>query len=90
MGAAVAPSRTPVTLGQAHVARLRDVALDDAAIVDVIHGAAFISWANRLMLSLGEPVERGDERLRAVLRRRWKAGSVPGQTEVNNISFNPD
>ena len=25
------------------------------AIVDVIHAAAFFNWANRLMLSLGEP-----------------------------------
>ena len=30
-------------------------ALDDLAIADVIHGAAFFNWANRLMLSLGEP-----------------------------------
>ncbi|RIJ53636.1 alkylhydroperoxidase domain protein, partial [Clavibacter phaseoli] len=27
----------------------------DAAVVDVINGAAFFNWANRLMLSLGEP-----------------------------------
>ena len=29
--------------------------LDDLAIADVIQGAAFFNWANRLMLSLGEP-----------------------------------
>ena len=29
--------------------------LDDADIVDVINSAAFFNWANRLMLSLGEP-----------------------------------
>ncbi len=29
--------------------------LDDAAISDVLHGTAFFNWANRLMLSLGEP-----------------------------------
>ena len=29
--------------------------LDDLAIADVIHAAAFFNWANRLMLSLGEP-----------------------------------
>ena len=28
---------------------------DDAGIVDQISGAAFFDWANRLMLSLGEP-----------------------------------
>ena len=29
--------------------------LDDLAILDVINAAAFFNWANRLMLSLGEP-----------------------------------
>jgi alkylhydroperoxidase family enzyme len=29
--------------------------LDELEIADVIHGAAFFNWANRLMLSLGEP-----------------------------------
>ncbi|MDZ4357756.1 MAG: alkylhydroperoxidase domain protein, partial [Variovorax sp.] len=29
----------------------------DLAIADVVHGAAFFNWANRLMLSLGEPQE---------------------------------
>ena len=38
---------------------LRMGGLDDAAIADVIHGAAFFNWANRLMLSLGEPAEQG-------------------------------
>jgi len=31
------------------------VGLDDAEIVDVINSASFFNWANRLMLSLGEP-----------------------------------
>jgi hypothetical protein len=34
--------------------RLRRAGLDDLAIADVIHAAAFFNWANRLMLSLGE------------------------------------
>lgn len=29
--------------------------LDALELADVIHGAAFFNWANRLMLSLGEP-----------------------------------
>ena len=29
--------------------------LDDLAIADLIQSAAFFNWANRLMLSLGEP-----------------------------------
>jgi alkylhydroperoxidase domain protein len=53
--ASVALSATPIAFGTAHVERLRAAGLDDLAISDVIHGAAFFNWANRLMLSLGEP-----------------------------------
>jgi len=55
VAAAVALSDTPARLDAAHIERLREVGLDDDAISDVIHGAAFFHWANRLMLSLGEP-----------------------------------
>jgi len=41
--------------GPQHVERLRRAELDDLAIADVIHAAAFFNWDNRLMLSLGEP-----------------------------------
>ncbi|MDN3310296.1 alkylhydroperoxidase domain protein [Microbacterium oryzae] len=51
----VALAETPLAFGDADVQRLRDAGLDDADIVDVINGAAFFNWANRLMLSLGEP-----------------------------------
>jgi alkylhydroperoxidase domain protein len=57
VAAAVALSTTPVTFGPAHVERLRHAGLDDLAIADVIHASAFFNWANRLMLSLGEPAE---------------------------------
>lgn len=53
--ASVALTATPSAFGAAHVERLREVGLDDAAIVDQLSGAAFFNWANRLMLSLGEP-----------------------------------
>ena len=53
--AAVALASTPVSFGQQHVEELRRVGLDEAEIVDVINSAAFFNWANRLMLSLGEP-----------------------------------
>ena len=56
--ASVALSSTPIAFGPEHVTRLRAAGLDDLAIADVIHGAAFFNWANRLMLSLGEPSER--------------------------------
>jgi len=55
VAASVALTTTPVRFGAAHVARLRAAGLDDAAIVDVINAASFFNWANRLMLSLGEP-----------------------------------
>lgn len=55
VAAAAALSATPSTFGAEHVARLRGTGLDDLAIADVIGAAAFFGWANRLMLSLGEP-----------------------------------
>ncbi|SCX65656.1 alkylhydroperoxidase domain protein [Variovorax sp. EL159] len=57
VAASVALSSTPSTFGAEHIERLRTQGLDDLAIVDVIYGAAFFNWANRLMLSLGEPQE---------------------------------
>lgn len=53
---ATALSATPPRAGAEHVARLRDEGLSDEEISDVAHAAAFFSWANRLMLTLGEPV----------------------------------
>jgi alkylhydroperoxidase domain protein len=55
VGAAVALTATPSAFGPQHVDRLRRAGLDDLAIADVIHASAFFNWANRLMLSLGEP-----------------------------------
>lgn len=55
VAAAVALSTTPITFGSQHVKRLRQAGLDDLAIADVIQATAFFNWANRLMLSLGEP-----------------------------------
>ena len=46
---------TPSQFGADQIVRLREEGLDDLEIADVIHGAAFFNWANRLMLSLGEP-----------------------------------
>ncbi len=55
---------TPVRFDAGHVARLRDVGLDDLAIVDLVNSGAFFSWSNRLMLSLGEPTDAGRRRAR--------------------------
>ena len=57
--ASVALADTPLDFGPDHIARLRAAGLGDAEIVDVIGGAAFFNWANRLMLSLGEPATQG-------------------------------
>lgn len=53
--AAVALTRTPFEFGTPHVDALRAVGLDDLAVLDVINASAFFNWANRLMLTLGEP-----------------------------------
>ena len=59
VAASVALTTTPRTFSSEHVGRLRDAGLDDLAIADVIQSAAFFNWANRLMLSLGEPDASG-------------------------------
>ncbi|GAA2206725.1 alkylhydroperoxidase domain protein [Nonomuraea monospora] len=57
--AAVALAATPSALGAEHITALRAAGYDDLAISDALHAAAFFSWANRLMLSLGEPDKEG-------------------------------
>jgi uncharacterized peroxidase-related enzyme len=54
--AAVTLTDTPSHFGQYEIATLRAAGLDDFEITDVISTSAFFNWANRLMLSLGEPV----------------------------------
>jgi alkylhydroperoxidase domain protein len=56
VAASVALTDTPIAFGAAEIEQLRSVGLDDLEIADVIHGAAFFNWANRLMLSIGRPV----------------------------------
>ncbi|NVD42976.1 alkylhydroperoxidase domain protein [Ensifer sp. HO-A22] len=55
VAASVALTATPPTFGNDHIERLSAAGLNELEIADVIHGAAFFNWANRLMLSLGEP-----------------------------------
>lgn len=43
------------SLRPADVSALRDLGLGDAEIADLIGSTAFFAWANRLMLTLGEP-----------------------------------
>ncbi|MDN5808409.1 MAG: alkylhydroperoxidase domain protein [Brevibacterium sp.] len=53
--ASAALTLTPQAFGSAHVNALREAGLADGDIIDVLGCAAFFNWANRLMLSLGEP-----------------------------------
>lgn len=48
-------TQTPVDLEDVDIEGLTALGLDDLGIADVIASAAFFNWANRLMLSLGEP-----------------------------------
>ncbi|GAA1217532.1 alkylhydroperoxidase domain protein [Microbacterium maritypicum] len=56
VAASVALTDTPSAFGEEEISRLRAAGLDDLEVADVIHGAAFFNWANRLMLSIGRPV----------------------------------
>ena len=58
VAASVALTATPTALDGTHIDNLRAAGLDDFAISDALHGAAFFNWANRLMLSLGEPQQQ--------------------------------
>lgn len=60
IAASVALTSTPSAFGEEQIKDLRVAGLDDTEISDVIHGAAFFNWANRLMLSLGEPAATMD------------------------------
>ncbi len=51
----VALASTPPTATGEHVERLRQLGLSDLEILDVMQAGAFFAWANRLMLTLGEP-----------------------------------
>ena len=53
--AAAELSRPRPALGAEHVAALREQGLDETQIADALSAAGFFAWANRLMLSLGEP-----------------------------------
>lgn len=54
---AVALSRSPPAATPAMLAALRAQGLGKTAILDLILSAAIFGWANRLMHTLGEPIE---------------------------------
>lgn len=53
--ATVALTTTPIRFDATHLETLRAVGLDELSQLDAIQAGAFFNWANRLMLSLGEP-----------------------------------
>jgi alkylhydroperoxidase domain protein/CMD domain protein len=54
---AAALTLTPPAATQEHIGRLRALGLDDFQILDSAQATAFFAWANRLMLTLGQPAE---------------------------------
>jgi len=46
----------PAGLGAQDIQALKDVGLNEAEILDLLHSDAIFAWANRLMLNLGEAV----------------------------------
>lgn len=48
-------SLTPAKPTQSQISALREQGLDTLALLDLIQSTAFFAWANRLMLTLGEP-----------------------------------
>ncbi|GAA2328370.1 alkylhydroperoxidase domain protein [Streptomyces cuspidosporus] len=52
---AAALTTTPPTADRTHIAALRELGLEDLDILDAVQAAAFFAWANRLMLTLGDP-----------------------------------
>lgn len=46
---------TPPRMGAGDVEKLSSAGFDAASVIDVVNCVAFFSWANRLMLVLGEP-----------------------------------
>ena len=53
--ATIALTATPPRFSAEHLGALQRVGFDELELIDAIQSAAFFNWANRLMLSLGEP-----------------------------------
>lgn len=52
---AAALSATPATANSQQLAALRELGFSDLELLDLVQSTAFFAWANRLMLTLGEP-----------------------------------
>ena len=52
---AEALSATPSEFSEVQLTELLNAGYDEAEVLDLIYASSFFNWANRLMLSLGEP-----------------------------------
>lgn len=52
---AAALSTTPASAASQPLLRLRELGLNELELLDLVQSTAFFAWANRLMLTLGEP-----------------------------------
>ncbi|ENU1225369.1 MULTISPECIES: CMD domain-containing protein [Providencia] len=50
-------SATPIQATPSQIKELKNLGLSELELLDLVQSTAFFSWANRLMLSLGEPFE---------------------------------
>lgn len=57
----VSLTATPTQANRSQIDDLRALGLSELELLDLIQSTAFFSWANRLMLSLGEPFEISQE-----------------------------
>lgn len=51
----MALTETPFAFDAALCADLRAAGFDEQSILDLIYASSFFNWANRLMLTLGQP-----------------------------------
>jgi len=68
--AAAALTASPPRFAAHHVEALVEAGLSRADIQDIVEATAFFAWANRLMLSLGEPAAPGAEDAEALADQR--------------------
>jgi len=68
--AAAALTASPPRFAAHHVEALLEAGLSRADIQDIVEATAFFAWANRLMLSLGEPAAPGAEDAEALADQR--------------------
>lgn len=74
---AVVLTRTPASVGQASVERLREAGFDDAAVLDICQVVSYYNYVNRLADGLGVELEEfwSDDAL-TMTKREFEAARV--------------